>query len=391
MKNNIASVKNCFGCGVCAIKCPRKAIQMKPDKLGQVQPCIDEKDCTSCGICKAVCPTCFNVCTTQSREKEAYIAVNRDEDVLKKSASGGIAAALAYKWILNGGYACGASGIVPQAEHERFRVEHILIHTIEDIEKIQGSKYVQSDIANVLPKIESLLMKGDKVLFFGTSCQVASLKKFLKIQFENLACCDLICHGVIGSHMFGDYLKHIEKKEGNRLIDVSFRTKEKPMPYTFTFTFTDADNNIYQKMLDKNRSSYFRMFLGCIGYRKSCYECKYANIYKPSDITLGDYYEANEDYPELFESGELDMQKGISSVIIHTETGHRLFEDQHNIIRTYPVDLYKVVGSHAQLQSPSRSKKGNFIILMLYKAFGWKGVDRFYKIFDGVMSLVRRR
>lgn len=390
MKNNITCVKTCFGCGACAVKCPRKAIQMKSDKLGQGQPYIDEKECINCGICKAVCPAYFNTSVKQRWEKEAYIAVNCDKKTLNKSASGGISAALAYNWILNGGYVCGASGIVPQTNNERFRVEHILINTITDIEKIQGSKYVQSDIEGVLPQIESLLKKGEKVLFFGTSCQVASLKLFLKIQFENLVCCDLICHGVIGSHMFDDYLKHIEKKEGNRLIDVSFRTKEKPIPFTFTFTFSDANNNMYQKMLEKDRSSYYRMFLGCIGYRKSCYECKYASIYKPSDITLGDYYEANEDYPELFASGELDMKKGISSVIIHTEVGHRLFEEQHNFIRIYPVDLNKVVDSHAQLQSPSKAKKGDFLILMLYKTFGWSGVDCFYKVFDGVMGLIRR-
>lgn len=390
MRNNISSVKNCFGCGICAVKCPRKAICMKANRLGQSEPCVDKKTCTGCGICKDICPTYIDVSIKDKWKKEAYIAVNCDKDMLKKSASGGISAALTYKWILNGGYVCGASGIVPMTKNERFRVEHILIHTITDIEKIQGSKYVQSDITNVLPEIERLLKEGEKVLFFGTSCQVSSLKQFLKIQSENLVCCDLICHGVIGSRMFDDYLKHIEKKEGNRLKDVSFRTKEKPMPFTFTFTFTDADNNMYQKILEKNRSAYYRMFMSCIAYRQSCYECEYASINKPSDITLGDYYEAKEDYPELFKSEKLDMQKGISSVIVHTEAGHRLFEDQYNIIRMYPVELQKVVASHIQLQTPSQAKKGSFLLLMLYRIFGWSGVECFYRMFDGMMSLIRR-
>lgn len=389
---NISDVNNCFGCGACSLKCPKKAIQMKDDSLGQKQPSVDRQSCVNCGICREVCPTFQGVSADGTDIKSAYISVNINEDMLKKSASGGISATLAYRWILNGGYVCGASGIVPQALHERFHVEHILIHSIEDIEKIQGSKYVQSDITKVFPQIESLLKQGNKVLFFGTSCQVAGMKSYLRKHYDNLVSCDLICHGVIGSRMFDDYLKHIEHQEGNQLIDVSFRTKEKTAPYTFTFTFTftDENNNIYRKMLDKNKSSYYRMFLGCIGYRKSCYECRFASVDKPSDITLGDYYEAKDDYPELFEPGKLDMQKGISSVIVHNKAGMNLFGECNEEILSYPIDVRKVVSSHAQLQTPSKAKKGSFLPLALYRAFGWSGVDVFYMIFDRVMSWVRK-
>mgnify|MGYP004561540633 CR=1 FL=1 len=307
-----------------------------------------------------------------------------------KSASGGISAALAYRWILNGGYVCGVSGITPSSVNEQFHVEHILFRSIEDIEKIQGSKYVQSDITKVLPEIENLLKQGSKILFFGTSCQVAGIKAYLGKNYENLVTCDLICHGVIGSQMFSNYLKHIERKEKNRLVDVSFRTKERAVPYTFTFTFTDKNNNHYKKLLDKNKSSYYRMFLGCIGYRKSCYKCKFASVDKPSDITLGDYYEAKDDYPELFETGKLNMSKGISSVIIHSKRGRELFNQCNEDICSYSVDVNKIVSSHAQLKKPSKSKKGSILILQLYKMFGWSGVDRFYMIFDRVMSWIRK-
>ena len=199
---------------------------------------------------------------------------------------------------------------------------------------------------------------------------------------------DLICHGVIGSKMFDSYLRSIEMKEGNRLLNVSFRTKEKEMPYTFTFTFTDENNNTYVKELHKNKSSYYRMFLGCIGYRKSCYRCKYANIDKPADITLGDYYEAVDDYPELFENNKFDMQRGISSVLIHNKKGMNLLNSSD--ISTYLVDTQKVVNSHVQLQHPSRAKRGSAIIMALYRVLGWKGVNLFYRMFDIIALFFRK-
>lgn len=386
--NNISKVKNCFGCGACSLKCPKQAIQMLYNKEGQAVPYIDENLCVNCTKCVHVCPAYNENCIDKQYEKKAYIAVNQDEDSLKKSASGGVAAALAYRWLTEGGIVCGASGVSPRFVNDRFHVEHILIYAVEEIAKIQGSKYVQSDLTGVLSKIEVELKAGKKVLFFGTSCQVAAVKAYLGLEYENFSTVDLICHGVIGNKMFDKYLKSVEDKEGNKLIDVSFRTKEQGIPYTFTFTFIDSNHNTYVKYLDKNKSSYYRMFLGCIGYRQSCYTCKFANINKPADITLGDYYEAVEDYPELFESKQLDMKKGISSVIIHTEKGMNMLLECNLI--TYSADVQRVIKSHTQLQHPSVAKKGGCFIIGLYKLFGWNGVNLFYAIFDKLALGMRK-
>lgn len=386
--NNISTVNNCFGCGICSVKCPHKAIEMGYNSLGQQFPKIDSRSCIECGLCINACPALNNKKIQNIYQKKAYIAVNCDQESLMKSASGGVSAALAKRWIEEGGYVCGASGVISQ-NASRFHVEHIIIHSIQDIKKIQGSKYVQSDITKAMPEIEKLLKGGRKVLFFGTSCQVAAVKSFLKKKYDSFSSCDLICHGVIGSQMFDRYLQYIEKRESKKLLDVSFRTKEQLPPYNFTFTFTDDNGTTYQKKIDKNRSCYYRMFLGCIGYRKSCYQCPYACIDKPSDITLGDYYEAEEDYPELFETGKLIMKKGVSSVVVHSQGGVSLLNSCSNELDRYPVEVDKVVRSHAQLQQPSKAKKGSDFILFIYRILGWPGVDLFYKCFDFIVSKIR--
>lgn len=386
-KNSIVDIKSCYGCGVCFLKCPKKAIQMKYNKLGQKIPYIDKYKCINCGICKQVCPIFFEF--REKEKKSAYVALTKDSKMLYNSSSGGISAALAKEWILKGGIVCGVSGIIPKSLEDEYRVEHIFINKLSDISKIQGSKYVQSNIIKILPKIKEKLKEGKKILFFGTSCQVAALKTYLVIDHENLITCDLICHGVIGDLMFSKYLKAVEKKEKNKLINVYFRTKKLVNPYTFTFIFRDSNNKYYKKLVDKNNSTYYRMFLGCIGYRKICYECKFASIYKPSDITLGDYYEIKEDYPELYVKNNLSIEKGISSVIVHTSKGRKIFEESKEIIK-YKVDSNKIVNSHKQLKEPSRSKRGSILILLLYRGFGWKGVKVFYTVFDYIVKNIRK-
>lgn len=386
-KNSIIDIKNCYGCGVCFLNCPKKAIQMKYNKLGQKIPYIDKEKCINCGVCKKLCPMFFK--NREKEKKNAYVALTKDSKMLYKSSSGGISAALAKEYILKGGVVYGASGITPKNLEEEYKVEHILIDNLSDISKIQGSKYVQSNIIKVLPEIKEKLKEGKNVLFYGTSCQIAALKAYLVVDYENLITCDLICHGVIGDLMFNKYLKSVEKKEGNKLINIYFRTKKLVNPYTFTFIFRDSNDKYYKKLVDKNNSSYYRMFLGCIGYRKICYKCKFASIYKPADITLGDYYEIKEDYPELYTKNNLNIEKGISSVIVHTSKGRKIFEENKEIIR-YKIDTNKVINSHKQLKEPSRAKNGSMIILLLYRGFGWKGVRVFYTIFDYIAKNIRK-
>ena len=56
--------------------------------------------------------------------------------------------------------------------------KHIGINSLENLDKLLGSKYVQSDIGNVYKEIRTLLNDKKQILFSGTPCQVAGLKAF---------------------------------------------------------------------------------------------------------------------------------------------------------------------------------------------------------------------
>lgn len=89
----------------------------------------------------------------------------------------------------DGGYVCGA------VFDDKFHVKHILSDAKEDILRMMGSKYAQSDVGYCYREVKDVLEKGRKVLFSGCPCQVAGLRTFLGKEYPNLVLVELICHG----------------------------------------------------------------------------------------------------------------------------------------------------------------------------------------------------
>ena len=190
---------DCTGCGLCFCVCPHKCIRMKGDSEGFLYPRIDYSRCVSCGQCVSSCnkmSSASKYCTP----KKILAAINKNKDVRQKSSSGGVFFAIAQDFIKQSGYVVGAQFA------SDFSVEHNISNTLEGIKAFQTSKYVQSSIENVLPNIKALLMKGEKVLFSGTPCQVAALHFYLQRPFDNLFCIDFICHGVPSQALYKRFL-----------------------------------------------------------------------------------------------------------------------------------------------------------------------------------------
>ena len=382
--NNISVIKECMGCSVCSLVCKKNAIKMTYNKVGQLTPYVDNTLCNKCGLCLDKCASNFDL-SISNFEKRAFVSKSLDKKRLLLSSSGGISDALAIRWLNNGGVVCGASLITGDSNKKPY-VKHICVDKIDNLYKIQGSKYVQSDIQEALLKIKQILNEGKRVLFFGTSCQVAALKKYVGNKYlENIFTVDLICHGVIGSEMFENYLEFLEKRKNKRITSVRFRRKDLPSQYSLSFNLVDTKTEVKEELIiPKNNSSYYRFFLGCIGYRESCYKCKYASVKKPSDITLGDYFEAENDYPELLNKLNIQIKDGLSSVIVHSINGMKLLNETSPLLLYHEVSLEKVVKSHPQLNYPSKPKMLASFLVLIYKLWGWKGVNLFYRLFDGL-------
>ena len=211
--------EDCCGCSACLSICPKHAIYMKHDEKGYLYPEIRKDSCVNCGLCEKVCPLKDKE-KNKKFEKIAYGVKNKDEHERAKSSSGGVFVEVA-KYILNN------DGVVYGVEmNNDFQVKHGRATTIEDARKFQGSKYVQSDKHSIFCMVQKDLKEGKEVLFTGTPCEVAGLKKYLRKEYDNLYTLDLICHGVPSSELLNAFLKGKEKLYSSQITELKFREKE---------------------------------------------------------------------------------------------------------------------------------------------------------------------
>ena len=132
---------DCCGCSACHDACPKKAIIMVEDSEGFRYPVINETKCINCNLCERICPT-KNIKQNHSL-LESYAAYNLDEQIRLESSSGGIFTLLAYEVLNNNGVVYGA------AFDQSFEVRHIRVDNVNDLPKLRGSKYAQSNCDNI--------------------------------------------------------------------------------------------------------------------------------------------------------------------------------------------------------------------------------------------------
>lgn len=138
-----------------------------------------------------------------------------------KSSSDGVFGTLAEYVLGIGGYVCGC------VYTDELEAIHILTNQKSDIERMYGSKYVQSRTEHCFPEISEKLKRGEVVLFTGTACQVAALRLYLDKDYPNLYCAEILCHGVPSPKLFAKYKHYLEKKLRGRVTDIRFRDKRR--------------------------------------------------------------------------------------------------------------------------------------------------------------------
>lgn len=319
--------RDCCGCEACFQACPTQAIKLKKDNDGFFYPHIDHEKCIECNKCNKVCPIVSKISPNLQKEHEVYVAYTLDEDIRKNSSSGGLFSMLANEVLALNGVIYGA------AFDENNLVKHIGISSKEDLPKLMGSKYVQSRIGHVFKDIKKILEQGTLVLFSGTACQVAGLLNFLEKKYDNLITIDVLCHGVPSPLLWERYLLELRNKSGEKIQKIEFRNKTTGWK-RFSLKITMEKEVLLETLLD---NLYMRMFLENICLRPSCYACKYKELDRPSDITLGDCWAIADCAPEL------DDDKGISVVIAQTEKGKKLLESISNNLKIVRVEADEAI------------------------------------------------
>ena len=341
---NIISEDVCTGCGACNNCCPVDAIEMLEDQEGFKYPNIDMDKCISCGKCINVCPEANVERINQNlhEEPECYAAM-ADTTIRIKSSSGGVFAILAESIYQRNGLVCGA---VYADDYKS--VYHIVSDDRQDLDKIRGSKYVQSDIGKCFCKIKHALEEDKFVLFSGCPCQVSGLYMYLGKQYEKLITIDVVCHGVNSLKAYNSYIAELAK--GRIVEKVNFRDKTiHGWSSIVNVKFTDGSQ--YDAAWNKNQ--WYALFLGGVINRKCCATCHYAKINRIGDITLGDFWQVHR-WDE-----SCNDWKGTSLVLLNSEKGKKVYKElERNLILSKEAPLEHAIKYNGALRQPTSMAPG---------------------------------
>lgn len=365
--SDLMTPQSCCGCGVCAELCPQQAIVMKAGLDGFQYPEINSSRCIDCHKCLNLCVIKNNDRVSLSKPYRGYAAVNEDLNELRKSASGGAFAALAISFLNEGGYVCGAC----MSLKGTVKVEHIIIHKKEELMKLQGSKYVQSNISFILPEIKHLLLDGKKVLFSGTPCQVAGVLSYLGKHYDNLYTVDIICHGVPSPGLFSSYINYLEKRYNGKILGFKFRDKD--YGWGKYGSAIIEQKNIKSKIeIPCDKSSYYSMFMNGNLQRDFCYQCPFAKEDRCSDVTLGDYWGIEKYQIKLLQEngGTVQKKNGVSAVLVNTNKGEMLINQYGHHMQLYNTNTKSIIAGNSQLRHPVPKGRLRKMIYGIYTGGG---------------------
>lgn len=304
-----ANRADCCGCYACYNSCPFDAITMEEDTEGFRYPRVDADRCRNCGKCERNCPVLNPIVKEQDQTPPTYAAINKNETIRKESSSGGMFQLLAEQILKEGGIVFGAGF---DADWE---VCHQSVETVAELDRLRVSKYLQSRVETSFQQVTEHLRAGRKVLFAGTPCQCAALRRFVGKNDENLILVDFICHGVPSPKIWRKYLAlRANKKEIRR---ISFRNKNLSWErYLLAISYGNANKYL---AADLTTDLYLQGFLQNLYLRPSCHNCHFCKKNRPSDITLADFWGVQEESPSMYDG------KGTSLIFIQSTKGRNLF------------------------------------------------------------------
>lgn len=338
-KSNISKFEKCANCGACVNICPMDAISVDRGAM-YYSPRVDAAKCVLCGKCVSVCP----VNTSENTQKliGAYYGYVDDHKILYSSSSGGLFHALAQRVLNEGGVVFGA--VFAEDGHS------VVFDNTDNTAlcNLQKSKYVESDVGDSFRKVKENLEQGRSVLFCGTPCQSAGLKRYLGKEYDNLLVCDFSCGGLPSHQMYHQYLCDLERRFSSKVVLVDFRPKNYGWgSHSIYIRFENGREYTRLATLDP----YYKGFLHSLTKRDYCYECDFADNHA-ADIILADFWL----YKKLSDMDNRD--RGISLVLTNTEKGDRIMREltPRLVMQTLPLDkaAYNIRSGHLAMKTVER-------------------------------------
>ncbi len=296
--------------------------------------------------------------------KEIYLARTEDEDLWKDSSSGGVFWFLV-KYIIEiqNGVCYGA------IYTDNFKVKHARAEILEEAKKFRGSKYVQSQMGDILNDVLEDLKNNRVVLFSGTPCQVKAVKNIVPEKFKkNLILIDILCHGAPSPKFFRDYIKFQENEYSSHVKEIKFRGKKlKDSVQDMYIKFTSGKE--YKSF--GTQDLYYKFFFNEFISRPSCEKCPFASLNRISDITIADYWGKAENIPKEF-NGKI----GLSAVYINSQKGIEIWKIIKRNLIVAESDLETC--SQPTLYRPIKSSQNKKEFWNMYNRKEFKEVAEYY-------------
>lgn len=262
-----------------------------------------------------------------------------DNNIRLESSSGGFFSVLAEEVLSVGGIVYGVT-----MDEDCYGASFIRVDSSSELKKLRGSKYLQAKMFDTLRNVENDLKKGIYVLFSGTGCQVNGLRSFLRKDYPNLLCVDVICHGVPSPLIWKKYVEYIEETQQGKIIDVNFRCKDEG----WKCYGIKEKGNLFLLFNSKDTDPFMRFFLSDLSLRPSCYSCN-AKSTKCSDFSIGDFWRIHE------VDMNMDDDKGTSLILIRTNKADKVFQRIKNRLIIREVNYYDgVIRNPAEYRSVNR-------------------------------------
>lgn len=369
---DIRNKEDCCGCTACNSICAKGAIQLVPDTEGFLYPQVEVNTCINCHLCEQVCPIVYRKENHKRNSPiDIYAVRNKDIDVLMNSSSGGFFSNLALYVLRNNGIVFGA------AYTQNMQVKHIAIESVNDLWKLRGSKYVQSNLNGIFRQIKDLLKSGRFVLFSGTPCQVEGLNLYLRKNYDNLITVDLVCHAVPSPKLFCEYISYLEKHYKGKVEWMNMRDKlSNGWNHYFKLRVWIKDKK--PRLLKNSLVSWLSIFGSELASRPSCHNCHFTNMERPGDFTIADFWDDRHLCPEIY------SRDGTSLCMLNTRKAQDIFGAIQGTMF-----VWRVTTDEAWQECLERPTQANPNRKLFWELYNKKGFEATTKKFCYVPKYIR--
>lgn len=368
----------CSGCKACGYVCPVQAISFNYDQEGFWYPIIDNDKCIHCNKCRTICPMDKHTTQKLVDENQVYAVFSKDEEILKRSTSGGAFTHFSNAILEKKGIIFGHT----YSDDCKYVYCTSAENTTER-NKFCGSKYVQSDMVSIYEKIVLLVKLGKDVLVTGTPCQIAAVNRLFEDKPHNLYTIDIVCHGVPSPGIFSEYIASIEKSTKKKIVN--FRFRDKSFGWNKPNRVIEFNDHTYLSgPLSKDAYNFLFLVTDCI-LRPSCYSCPYAGTIRVSDISIADFWGIDTVNMKMFNNN-----KGCSLVLLNSEKGKTLKKEILSKITYAQLTLDVAQENNTPLCHPSITSKYRKSFFRNYRILGLKSGVNILKLYNFIYRVKNR-